>query len=235
MIEVKNLSYSFGNHLIFQDIHFTLVPGDRLCIIGKSGEGKSVLFKLLCGLIPPQNGSIHFFHQSPYPPTKSFTDYIGVVFQYPALIDHYNLWENIGIKDIYQNLNPNSILEKVKKILPSVGLNEKDLFKKVEELSGGMKKRASIARALYHQPKVLLFDEPHTGLDPINARLIDNLVMSIFQPQNILIVVTHDMTAVKNIANKILLIDQKRGFFFENINTFLESNHPTIQNFLISY
>jgi phospholipid/cholesterol/gamma-HCH transport system ATP-binding protein len=231
MIIVKNLTFFFDEQLIFHDLNFELFPGDRLCIIGKSGEGKSILFKLLCGLLPAKQGLISILGMNPYPLTKSFTENIGVVFQNPALIDFYNLWENIGIKDIYENISKEIILERVSKILPLVGLSDRDKEKKVEELSGGMKKRVSIARAIYHQPKILFFDEPHSGLDPINAQMIDHLLLDILHKENILVVVTHDMNSVKFFANKVLLIDNKKGYFFDDFNKIFLSSNRTLKMF----
>lgn len=230
-IKVINLTHSFHNKIILNKINFEIYEGDKFCIIGKSGEGKSVLFRLMTGLIQPSSGQIFIDDQSVYPLNSAISQKIGVVFQNPALIDTFNVWENIGIKDIYCNLPSSLILEKVNKILPLVGLKKEDAFKKVDELSGGMKKRVSIARALYHEPKILFFDEPQTGLDPINAQLIDDLILKLFQPSQILIMITHHMLSVQKIANKVLLIDNQKGYFFDNMNDFYQTSLPTLKEF----
>lgn len=230
-IQVVKLSQVFEHQFVFKDINFQVQEGDRLCIIGKSGEGKSVLFRLLTGLLEPSEGKVLIDNQNVFPLNREITRKMGVVFQNPALIDAYSVWENIGILDIYSHKNPQRIVEKVSKILALVGLSENDKNKKVEELSGGMKKRVAIARALYHEPTILFFDEPHAGLDPINAYLIDQLILSIFQKHHILVMVTHNMASVKTIANKILLIDQNHGYFFENLQDFYQSNIPVLQDF----
>lgn len=230
-IQVENLSHAFQQQFVFKNIHFQIQEGDRLCIIGKSGEGKSVLFRLLTGLLEPTEGKVLIDNQNVFPLNREITRKMGVVFQNPALVDAYNVWENIGILDLYQHEKPQKIIEKVCKILPLVGLSENDKYKKVEELSGGMKKRVSIARALYHEPMILFFDEPHAGLDPVNAHLIDELILNIFQKHHILVMVTHSMASVKAIANKILLIDQNNGYFFENLQDFYQSSIPVLQDF----
>ncbi len=231
-IQVLNVSHAFNDKFILKNISFEIFPGDRLCIIGKSGEGKSVLFKLMTGLLEPLYGNISVNGQNVFPLTIKKSQQMGVVFQNPALIDSYNVWENIGLIDIYNRKKYSEIISKVSRILPLVGLNDKDQNKKVEELSGGMKKRVSIARALYHQPKILFFDEPHAGLDPINARLIDDLIINIFQTHQILVMITHNIDSVRKIANKILFIDQQIGYFFQSLDLFLQSNLPIIQEFL---
>ncbi len=233
-IVVTNLSHYFGKHIIFENIGFEIYEGDKLCVIGKSGEGKSVLFKLLTGLLKPTSGSISILGENPYPLSSVISQNMGVVFQNPALIDFYNVWENIGLVDLYRNKRAEQILQRVFEILPFVGLKKEDSYKRVEELSGGMKKRVAIARALYHRPKILFFDEPHSGLDPINARVIDKLIQMIFEPNHILVMVTHDMQSVRSIANKVLLIDQHKGYFYENIQIFFQSDNPTIRSFLNS-
>ncbi len=231
-IQIQNISHAFNEKFILKNINFEIFLGDKLCIIGKSGEGKSVLFKLMTGLLEPTNGDILLKGQKVYPLNSRISQQMGVVFQNPALIDTYNVWENIGIIDIYNHKKYSEIIENVSKILPLVGLNKEDQNKKVEELSGGMKKRVSIARALYHHPTILFFDEPHSGLDPINARLIDDLIINIFQPQQILVMITHNIESVRKIANKVLFIDHQTGYFFENLDFFFQSKLPIIQEFL---
>lgn len=231
-IQVRNVSHAFHQKYIVKNLNFEIFHGDRLCIVGKSGAGKSVLFKLMTGLLQPTTGQVFIFGNNVFPLSTQISRQMGVVFQNPALIDSYNVYENIGIVDIYNNKNSQLILEKVLNILPLVGLKEEDINKKVEELSGGMKKRVSIARALYHEPNILFFDEPHSGLDPINAHLIDELISTIFQPQQILVMITHHVPSIRKIANKVLFIDQQNGYFFENLNDFYQANVPVIQEFL---
>lgn len=234
-VDVKQVAKSFKGKSILENISFHLHAGDRLAIIGKSGEGKSVLFRMLCGLSEPDHGTIHIKNLPVYPISDTLTSLMGVVFQFPALIDTLNVWENIAIRDIYHQQPIDLALQKALLLLSKVGLTQNDARKKIDELSGGMKKRVAIARALFHNPPLLLLDEPHTGLDPLNAQLIDQLLINLFLPHHIFIFVTHNLPSLNVIANKVLFIHQAQGLFFESIDSFLQSQHPIIQAFREAY
>ena len=211
-IEVKNLNKVIETKQILTNISFTLKPEEHLVIIGSSGAGKSMLVKCILGLEDVSNGSI-FLDGKPMSGNadrQKFLNKLGVCFQGNALFDSYNTWENIAFKSLYNERSPNIL--KLKKLaierLKEVGLptNIADLYP--SELSGGMQKRVGIARSIFSDPDILIFDEPTTGLDPIMSKKIISLISKIIKDsKKTAITITHDINLAMFLATKIILLD----------------------------
>lgn len=238
MIDIHNLSKSFDGHTVLQGIGFTIPDGARQCIIGRSGSGKSVLLQLIMGLLQPDEGTIHINGQS----TQNFQprdwrrvlDDFGVVFQQSALFDSLSVRENIGIK-LYERkrLTHLEIETKIEEAIEQVQLVKTVLNKYPAQLSGGMQKRVAIARAIIDQPRYLLYDEPTTGLDPIGADLIDELILRLASVAGrTTIVVTHDMDSLRQIATDLVMIQLGEQIFNGKPADFFASDNPQIQSFL---
>ena len=212
MIRVNNISKSFNGTQVLKDISFQFQKGKTNLIIGKSGSGKSVLTKCIVGLFDPDQGEIHYddrnFLNLKPKEKKEVRKEIGMLFQASALFDSLNVEENVAFPlRMFTNYSNEEILERVNFCLKRVNiLNKNNLYP--SELSGGMQKRVAIARAISLQPKYLFCDEPNSGLDPVTAIVIDELIKEITVEYNITtIVITHDMNSVLEIGDNILFID----------------------------
>jgi len=238
MIEIKNLHKSFGKNNVLRGINLTIETGETIVIIGKSGCGKSVLLKHIVGLILPDSGFIKVEDQTVnelnikdlYKLRKNF----GFLFQGAALFDSMTVEENISLALVESDNSYSS--QEIKKMV-----NEKlELVElpgtqnlKPAELSGGMKKRVGLARALITNPDYILYDEPTTGLDPIMADSIDILIKDLTEKLNVTsIVVTHDMYSVKNVANKVAMMNDGKIYFIGSQEDLIISDDPVIQEFI---
>ncbi|MDC3133370.1 ATP-binding cassette domain-containing protein [Bacteroidota bacterium] len=212
MIRVKNIFKSFSGIEILKDISFEFEKGKTNLIIGKSGSGKSVLTKCIVGLFEPDKGEVFYndrnFLKLKPKEKKEVRKEIGMLFQGSALFDSFSVEENVAfpLRMFTQMTNP-EISERVNFCLKRVDIiNKNSLYP--SELSGGMQKRVAIARAISMQPKYLFCDEPNSGLDPVTAILIDELIKEItVEYQMTTIVITHDMNSVLEIGDNILFID----------------------------
>ena len=212
MIRVKNIFKSFSGIEILKDISFEFEKGKTNLIIGKSGSGKSVLTKCIVGLFEPDKGEVFYndrnFLKLKPKQKKEVRKEIGMLFQGSALFDSFSVEENVAfpLRMFTQMTNP-EISERVNFCLKRVDIiNKNSLYP--SELSGGMQKRVAIARAISMQPKYLFCDEPNSGLDPVTAILIDELIKEItVEYQMTTIVITHDMNSVLEIGDNILFID----------------------------
>ena len=214
MIKVENISKRFGDEIILKNISTTFDRGKTNLVIGRSGSGKTVLLKCLIGLFKPEEGTIYFENNSiqdmDNEQQRILREKTGMLFQGGALFDSMNIEENVMFPlRMFGNKKRDEMLERVNEVLKRVDLE--NVNKKFPaEISGGMKKRVSIARAIVNKPKYLFCDEPNSGLDPKTATLIDNLIQDITKENNITtIVVTHDMNSVMEIGEKIVLL--KKG------------------------
>ena len=236
-IEVKNLNKVIETKQILTNISFTLKPEEHLVIIGSSGAGKSMLVKCILGLENVSHGSI-FFDGKPISGNadrQKFLNKLGVCFQGNALFDSYNTWENIAFKSLYNERSPNIL--KLKKLaierLKEVGLptNIADLYP--SELSGGMQKRVGIARSIFSDPDILIFDEPTTGLDPIMSKKIISLIEKIIKDsKKSAITITHDIKLAMLLASKIILIDEGKVEWSGNPNKAMLSKNKLVKIFL---
>lgn len=238
MIEIKDIHKKFEENYVLRGVSLTINQGETLAIIGASGCGKSVLLKHIVGLLQPDRGfvciegeNINDLKESElYEVRKLF----GFLFQGAALFDSMTIEENIWLPLIenYYNFSQNKIDEIVSEKLELVGLPGIQK-KKPSELSGGMKKRVGLARALVTNPKYILYDEPTTGLDPIMSDSIDELIVHLNKEINVTsIVVTHDMFSVKNVADKVSMMHNGKIYFSGTYDEILNSSDSIIQNFV---
>jgi phospholipid/cholesterol/gamma-HCH transport system ATP-binding protein len=207
MIQIKNLSKAFGDNKVTMGLDLEVAEGEFLAIIGQSGEGKSVLLKQLIGLIKPDEGTIQIDGQEITTLDERGREAIfkkcGYVFQFAALLDSLTVFENVGIKELDAGTKPETIYDSVLAKIKSVGLAEDVLSKHPGELSGGMKKRVGLARTLMLSPKILIYDEPTTGLDPISVKLIHELMRETHDSCGVTtIVISHDVD-VFNYADQV--------------------------------
>ncbi len=238
MIKLSQIEKAFGAQVIFRGINLEINDGDNLFIVGGSGTGKSVLIKLILGLEKQDNGIVEidgqdtlFFGRSEW---QEVLSQFGVVFQGAALFDSLNVLENVGIKLYEAKSHPsNQIRDLVIEALEQVNLDESVLKKYPAELSGGMRKRVGIARAIIQNPRYLIYDEPTTGLDPASSDIIDELIGSLGSyQQRTSIVITHDMTSVHSLADRVIMINQGFIQFDGSKEEFFSSEDPVIDAFL---
>ncbi|MBI3617284.1 MAG: ATP-binding cassette domain-containing protein, partial [Candidatus Omnitrophica bacterium] len=200
MIEIAHLHKSFGNHVILNDLNLTIKEGETKVIIGRSGTGKSVLLKNIIGILRPDFGSIKI--SGTEVTTLNERDYnkirmqMGMVFQGGALFDSMNVAENVAfVLDEFMSVDKKTVRAKVERCLGMVGLSGIEEMMP-SELSGGMKKRVSLARVLCMEPRIIFYDEPTTGVDPITSDVINNLIVDLRHKLKVTsIVVTHDMNS----------------------------------------
>lgn len=238
MIEIYNLHKSFGSKKVLDGINLQIEKGETIVIIGRSGSGKSVLIKHIVGLLTPDEGYVKVEGQRVdelnekelYEMRKNF----GFLFQGSALFDSMTVEENVSLPLVESsNSYTRKEIEKiVAEKLELVGLSGIQKLKP-SELSGGMKKRVGLARALVTNPKYILYDEPTTGLDPIMSDSIDNLIKELGLKLNVTsVVVTHDMYSVKNVADKVAMVHEGKIHFVGHPNDLLNSNDEIIIDFI---
>ncbi len=224
-IEVKNLIKSFGKHTVIDDVSFKVNNGEILAIVGFSGSGKSTVLKLISGLIQKDSGEI------------ITTGDIAMVFQYSALIDSLDVYENISFalherKDLRRKYSESEIKKIVKEKLALVGLSGVE-GKFPSELSGGMQKRVSFARAIVTEPEIILYDEPTAGLDPMSSTLIEDYIVRLKQETNAAsIVVTHQMSTITRTADKVLMLYGGKIVFFGTPEELCRQETPYTKQFV---
>ena len=240
IIEVKNLTKSFNETMVLNNINFKLFEGESLAVIGASGSGKSVLLKNIIGLLSPDKGSIKINNVEMVGLKRSVKEKIlldlGITFQHGALFDSLQNWENIVFKvKNKEKLTDKDAKELALSIIKRLGLNSEILDLYPSEISGGMQKRVAIARAICGNPKVLLFDEPTSGLDPVTGSLIDKLIKSAVKTVGgSAITITHDMASVCKIADKVILIDKQTISWSGTPKEMLKSDNAQINDFIKS-
>lgn len=239
MIEVKNIHKSFGDKVILTDISGVFEKGKPNLIIGASGTGKSVLLKCIVGLIRPDKGSVSYdgrdFFQGDRNTKTEIRREIGMLFQGGALFDSKTVEQNVMFPlDILTAMPRSEKLDRVNFCLKRVGLEGVNR-KMPSEISGGMKKRVGIARAIVNHPNYLFCDEPNSGLDPQTSIVIDELIQDISEDYNITtIVVTHDMNSVMGIGEKILFIYQGMKLWEGNKDDITHSNVRELDDFVFA-
>ena len=212
MLEVDGVSVQFGPQQVLRDISLTIPAGETLVILGESGCGKTVLLKTLIGLVRPTRGEIRFEGQSLGRMTErqlaTIRTRYGFVFQGAALFDSLTIADNIAFPlREHTRIGEREIAEIVESLLLEVGLPRSAARKKPVQLSGGMRKRAGLARALALDPPLVLYDEPTTGLDPIMSDVINELILRVRAREGVTsIVVTHDMQTARKVADRIIML-----------------------------
>ena len=239
MIEIKNIHKSFGDNYVLKNISFKFEKGKTNLIIGESGSGKTTLLRILIGLHKIDEGEVLYddrdFNQLNPKEKRKLRQEIGVLFQRGALYDFMNVEENIMFPlTMFTNQSYEEKIERVNNCLERVNLQNNNKLK-ISELSGGMIKRVSIARAIVMKPKYLLCDEPNSGLDPRTAIIIDNLIKEISVEDDITTIVnTHDMNSVMEIGDSIAYINNGRISWSGNKEELLQSNNEQLNNFVFA-
>ena len=234
---VKDLRKSFGAQQVLKGVGMNVARSEILCVLGKSGTGKSVLLRLLIGLEKPDSGSIMINGQEitglEEAPLNDVRKKIGFLFQGAALYDSLSIAENVAFP-LRRNtkLSDSERDEKVRNLLQSVGL-EKDLEKMPSEISGGMRKRVGVARALALDPEIMLFDEPTAGLDPITAAEIGDLIKKLRDERHTTsIVVTHDMHAAHYYSDRLVMLKDGEVLMAGTFDDLQKSKDPFVAQFL---
>ncbi len=236
-IEVKNLNKGIDSKQILKNISFTLEPGGHLVIIGGSGAGKSMLAKCILGLEDISSGSIFFDGKliSRDADSQRILNKLGVCFQSNALFDSYNIWQNIAFKKLYNEKTSNILnLRKLAiETLREVGLPTNIAEAYPSELSGGMQKRVGIARSIFSEPDILIFDEPTTGLDPIMSKKIISLISKIIKnSKKTAITITHDINLAMFLATKVILLNDGQVEWSGNPKQAILSKNKLLKIFL---
>jgi phospholipid/cholesterol/gamma-HCH transport system ATP-binding protein len=241
-VEIEELRKSFdgGKEYVLKGLNLKIPAGKLTVIIGFSGTGKSVMLKHILGLVKPSSGTIKVLEKDLWQmSTKELIDFrcrLGVLFQNAALFDDMNVVENVcfPLLEHRRDWSMERVLERAEECLKVSGMEEKHFQKLPGELSGGMRKRVGLARALSLEPEILLYDEPTTGLDPILTEMVDDLIMETHKNHagTTSIVVTHDMWAAFRLADYIVMLDKGTVLLSGNQQDFLTSEIPLVKKFL---
>jgi phospholipid/cholesterol/gamma-HCH transport system ATP-binding protein len=239
LVEVKNIHKSFGDAHILKGISATFEKGKTSLVIGQSGSGKTVFIKCMVGLLDPEEGEISFdgriFNGLKEKEKRHIRKEIGMVFQGSALYDSMTVEENVMFPlQMFASLSKSEMLERVNFVLDRVNLPNANK-KYPSELSGGMKKRVAIARAIVMRPKYLFCDEPNSGLDPQTAIVIDNLIREITQEYDIITVInSHDMNSVMEIGDKIIFLKDGEKAWEGTKKDIFKTDNEAVVNFVYS-
>ncbi len=237
MIEVRDLNKSFGSHPVLEGVNLRIEKGESVVIIGRSGGGKSVLLKLLIGLLEPDAGRVLIDGENIVPMNERQLLHVrrkfGMLFQSAALFDSMNVAENVAFAFRRERSLPaQEVARKVGEVLELVdlpGIEET----KPSELSGGMRKRVGLARAIIYQPQIVLYDEPTTGLDPVVSDSIDQLILRVRDRLDVTtVVVTHDMRSARRLGQRILMLHERRIYAVGTPDEIFESKDPIVRRFI---
>ena len=237
MIEVRDLKKTFDGHAVLDGVNFRIETGESVAIIGRSGSGKSVLLKHLIGLLQPDSGAVLIdgenFVAMDERQLLHMRRKFGMVFQGAALFDSLTVAENVafGLRRLEQ-LTEAEIARRVGEALEVVDLPGTE-NKKPAELSGGMRKRAGLARAIIYEPQIVLYDEPTTGLDPIVSDSIDQLMVRVRDRLKVTtVVVTHDMRTARRVGQQVMLLHDKKIYASGAPEEFFASQDPVVRQFV---
>lgn len=237
MIEVSQIKKSFGDQVVLNSVSFSVKEGESVAIIGRSGTGKSVLIKHLVGLLSPDEGSVRVDGQDLVGMTErqllGVRQKFGMLFQSAALFDSMSVHDNIAFPLRRSGVTGNAEIDRrVEEVLglvelPGVG------GKMPSELSGGMQKRVGLARAIVHRPQIILYDEPTTGLDPVVADSIDQLMMRVRDHYKVTsIVITHDMRCARRMGQRIIYLRDGQVYLDALADEVFNSNDPQVARFI---
>ncbi len=239
MIELRNVHKNFGKQVVLNGVDFEVREGETVALLGPSGTGKSVLLKHIIGLIRPDIGEIYVDGKDvcllKRKELSELRSQIGYVFQNGALFDSMNVFENVrlGITDEDKYGDLEYCRQRVNECIRLVNLPADTIQKYPAQLSGGMRKRVGIARAIAGKPKYLLYDEPTSGLDPVNADIIDNLVQRLDNELGVTsVMVTHDVRGAFRVADRLALLSEGKIVMQGTPKEFLESKNPKVREFL---
>ena len=238
MIEMRHVAKAFGNNLVLRDFNFRLAKGQSLVVLGGSGSGKSVCLKCLLGLIEPDAGDVLIngtrLNGLSQKQRQLQIGNIGMLFQNAALFDSFPVWRNIAFGLIEgQGMETNNARRIALEKLEMVGLGEKIANLLPAELSGGMRKRVGLARAIATDPKILFFDEPTTGLDPIMGQVIDRLIVSCVKELGATAVtITHDMASLHRIADQVVMLFEGQDIWHGAVGDIDTTTNPHVRQFI---
>lgn len=239
MIELINIEKSFGEKQVLNGVSLTISKGETFVIVGPSGTGKSVTLRHMLGLISPDSGQVLIdgvnVQEAHGKDIVKLREKFGVLFQSGALINWMDVYENVALPLIEKtDFNIDEITEQVAEKLEMVGL--KGIEKKMpSELSGGMKKRVGLARAIIRHPEIVLYDEPTSGLDPVLSRSIDDLIVDLQKRLNITsVVVTHDLVSAFAVGDKIAMLHGGNVVECSTPEEFKHSSNPLVRQFIES-
>lgn len=237
MIEIIDLHKSFGKKMVLDGVDLKVKKGESMVVIGGSGSGKSVLLKHIIGILKPEQGRVlidgvditTLSEDQLYEKRKKF----GMLFQLSALFDSLSVWENVGFSLIrHKKMDEKEVRAIATEKLRLVGLaGVEDLMP--SELSGGMKKRVGLARAIAHEPEILLYDEPTTGLDPIMADAINDLIVEMKQRMSVTsVAITHDMQSAYKIADRIAMLYEGKIIETGTPEEVKNTHNPVVRQFI---
>jgi phospholipid/cholesterol/gamma-HCH transport system ATP-binding protein len=237
MIEFEHIVKSFGSKVVLSDISVKITDEEIFFIVGQSGVGKSVMIKMLIGLLRPDSGRIFIDGEEITSMNEKLLLAVrrkcGMVFQHSTLFDSLTVVENVALPiQKHRKFGLSKAIEEAKKYLEMVGMIE---FSQQypSTLGDGLKKQVAIARTLTMEPKYVLFDEPTTGLDPISARRVDNLILDLSRTIGITsIVVSHDPKSIFSIADRIMMLYKGKIRLLGDVNAFLKSDDPVVRQFV---
>ncbi len=237
VISINELYRSFSDEPVLKGINLELFKGENIAVLGRSGSGKSVLIKIIVGLLNPDKGEVFVLgKQVDKLNSKELNELrlrIGFSFQNSALYDSMNVFQNLAfpLNMNVKNLGKGEVNDKVEEVLQAVGLLEK-INQMPSDLSGGQKKRIGIARTLILKPEIMLYDEPTSGLDPVTSGEINELIIEVQQKFNTSsLIITHDLTCAKNTGNRIAMLDNGKFLHVGKFEEIAEANDEHIKSF----
>ena len=238
VIEINNLQKSFGQQEVLTNVSLKLFNGENLVVLGKSGSGKSVLIKCIVRLLIPEAGTINVLGENVSTLNRdglgALRQKVGFLFQSGALYDSMTVKQNLEfpLRRIKKDLTEKEIETKINEVLENVGLAEA-LHKMPSQLSGGMRKRISLARTIVVDPMIMLYDEPTTGLDPITSDEISSLINDVQKKyRTSSLIITHDIKCARNTANRIIMLKEGEVYMEGKVADFENSTDPFIKSFL---
>ncbi len=236
-IAFQSVSKGFDGRTVLDDLSFEVNPGEALCVLGRSGTGKSVMLKLMIGLMKADSGKALVngcdMGASDAEELTKARRHMGYMFQNAALLDRFNLHDNLALplRRLMKMKSPEEIEQSVQRALQQVGL-EKEGRKMPATLSGGMQKRAGLARALALEPEILLVDEPHSALDRLTAQEITDLLRRVKTEQHTtMVIVTHDIHGARQLADKMTVLDGGKLIGFGTVEELDNSDNELVRRF----
>lgn len=240
-ISLKNVTKKFGEQTVLNNLNFDIPRNKITTILGFSGAGKSTLLKHILGIMQPTSGTVNVLNTDLSTLDKvelrEFRRHFGMLFQYAALFDSFTAEENVAFPlREFTSLNNVEILKKVDDLLISVGIKAESFKRLPSELSGGMRKRVGLARALALSPDIMLYDEPTTGLDPITTKMVNNLIVETSKQHETReltsVIISHDVKATLEISDYVAFLDRGTIIEYLPVDEFKKSMNPLVQEFL---
>jgi phospholipid/cholesterol/gamma-HCH transport system ATP-binding protein len=237
IVQLKNIALEFGDRPVLDGVNLSIWPRDRLVILGQSGSGKSTMLRLILGILKPTRGEVRYKHLLVNRLSRSKLNLLrrrmGMVYQYSALISSLNVWENLALPvEELGRKSRKELDEMIEQKLAMVGMSGTE-DKLPSELSGGMRKRVSLARALMMEPELILFDEPSAGLDPVISSVIDELIINLTEQANTTcLIVTHEMGSAFRIGTRMAMLYQGQIIQDDTPENFKTSRNPVVRQFV---